>query len=157
MLYSGTDGRMLEVEIFEGIIYYQRLRHMTADKWQVRMISCYFWLGCHTKESSQADRLKATVIIIEAALDCQGGWQRPQNCGLHFTPMWQLWLPLVWWFVGFQSVGQTDSFGVTDPWDKFTSHCIILIDIAVSLLQSGTFLKGVVQLSSQLNPPAVLN
>lgn len=41
MLYSGTDGRMLEVEIFEGIIYYQRLRHMTADKWQVRMIN-YF-------------------------------------------------------------------------------------------------------------------
>ncbi|MPC12873.1 DNA-directed RNA polymerase I subunit RPA2 [Portunus trituberculatus] len=36
ILYSGTDGRMLEVEIFEGIIYYQRLRHMTADKWQVR-------------------------------------------------------------------------------------------------------------------------
>ncbi|KAK8390469.1 hypothetical protein O3P69_010273 [Scylla paramamosain] len=36
VLYSGTDGRMLEVEIFEGIIYYQRLRHMTADKWQVR-------------------------------------------------------------------------------------------------------------------------
>ncbi|KAB7494168.1 DNA-directed RNA polymerase I subunit RPA2 [Armadillidium nasatum] len=36
VLYSGTDGRMMEVEIFEGIIYYQRLRHMTADKWQVR-------------------------------------------------------------------------------------------------------------------------
>ncbi|XP_053642694.2 DNA-directed RNA polymerase I subunit RPA2 isoform X1 [Cherax quadricarinatus] len=36
VLYSGIDGRMLEVEIFEGIIYYQRLRHMTADKWQVR-------------------------------------------------------------------------------------------------------------------------
>ncbi|RXG54467.1 DNA-directed RNA polymerase I subunit RPA2 [Armadillidium vulgare] len=34
VLYSGTDGRMMEVEIFEGIIYYQRLRHMTADKWQ---------------------------------------------------------------------------------------------------------------------------
>ncbi|XP_042229280.1 DNA-directed RNA polymerase I subunit RPA2-like isoform X2 [Homarus americanus] len=36
VLYSGVDGRMLEVEIFEGVIYYQRLRHMTADKWQVR-------------------------------------------------------------------------------------------------------------------------
>lgn len=35
VLYSGTDGRMMEVEIFEGIVYYQRLRHMTADKWQV--------------------------------------------------------------------------------------------------------------------------
>ncbi|CAL4133379.1 unnamed protein product, partial [Meganyctiphanes norvegica] len=36
VLYSGTDGRMMEVKIFQGIIYYQRLRHMTADKWQVR-------------------------------------------------------------------------------------------------------------------------
>ncbi|XP_068242605.1 DNA-directed RNA polymerase I subunit RPA2 [Palaemon carinicauda] len=35
-LYSGTDGRMIEAKIFMGIIYYQRLRHMTADKWQVR-------------------------------------------------------------------------------------------------------------------------
>merc|ERR1719342_348960 len=36
VLYSGTDGRMMEVKVFQGIIYYQRLRHMTADKWQVR-------------------------------------------------------------------------------------------------------------------------
>lgn len=41
VLYSGTDGRMLDVQIFEGIIYYQRLRHMTADKWQVSVA-----LGC---------------------------------------------------------------------------------------------------------------
>ncbi|XP_076031533.1 RNA polymerase I subunit Rpl135 [Oratosquilla oratoria] len=36
ILYSGTDGRMMNVNIYEGIVYYQRLRHMTADKWQVR-------------------------------------------------------------------------------------------------------------------------
>ncbi|XP_064102895.1 LOW QUALITY PROTEIN: DNA-directed RNA polymerase I subunit RPA2-like [Macrobrachium nipponense] len=35
-LYSGTDGRMMEAQIYMGVIYYQRLRHMTADKWQVR-------------------------------------------------------------------------------------------------------------------------
>ncbi|KAK6165568.1 hypothetical protein SNE40_022473 [Patella caerulea] len=35
-LYSGIDGRELEVEIFIGIVYYQRLRHMVSDKFQVR-------------------------------------------------------------------------------------------------------------------------
>jgi len=35
-LYSGTDGRELEADIFVGIVYYQRLRHMVADKFQVR-------------------------------------------------------------------------------------------------------------------------
>ncbi|ESP01571.1 hypothetical protein LOTGIDRAFT_180297 [Lottia gigantea] len=35
-LYSGTDGRELEVDIFFGIVYYQRLRHMVSDKFQVR-------------------------------------------------------------------------------------------------------------------------
>lgn len=34
--YSGIDGRQLEVQIFFGIVYYQRLRHMIADKFQVR-------------------------------------------------------------------------------------------------------------------------
>uniref|UniRef100_A0A915PND6 DNA-directed RNA polymerase subunit beta n=1 Tax=Setaria digitata TaxID=48799 RepID=A0A915PND6_9BILA len=35
-MYSGVDGRELEVQIFFGIVYYQRLRHMIADKFQVR-------------------------------------------------------------------------------------------------------------------------
>ncbi|KAK6731419.1 hypothetical protein RB195_007719 [Necator americanus] len=34
--YSGVDGRQMEVQIFFGIVYYQRLRHMIADKFQVR-------------------------------------------------------------------------------------------------------------------------
>ncbi|WKX89302.1 hypothetical protein Q1695_008726 [Nippostrongylus brasiliensis] len=34
--YSGVDGRQFEVQIFFGIVYYQRLRHMIADKFQVR-------------------------------------------------------------------------------------------------------------------------
>ena len=39
-LYSGTDGRELEADIFVGIVYYQRLRHMVADKFQVNMEHC---------------------------------------------------------------------------------------------------------------------
>ncbi|GMR53854.1 hypothetical protein PMAYCL1PPCAC_24049, partial [Pristionchus mayeri] len=35
-MYSGVDGRVMEVQIFFGIVYYQRLRHMIADKFQVR-------------------------------------------------------------------------------------------------------------------------
>ncbi|XP_067125570.1 DNA-directed RNA polymerase I subunit RPA2 [Centruroides vittatus] len=35
-MYSGIDGRELEADIFFGVVYYQRLRHMVADKFQVR-------------------------------------------------------------------------------------------------------------------------
>lgn len=35
-MYSGTDGRELTVDIFFGIVHYQRLRHMVSEKWQVR-------------------------------------------------------------------------------------------------------------------------
>ena len=33
-MYSGTDGRELEVDVFIGVVYYQRLRHMVFDKYQ---------------------------------------------------------------------------------------------------------------------------
>jgi len=35
-LYSGVSGLQLEAEIFIGVVYYQRLRHMVSDKFQVR-------------------------------------------------------------------------------------------------------------------------
>ncbi|KAA0191554.1 hypothetical protein HAZT_HAZT007511 [Hyalella azteca] len=35
-MYSGIDGRMMDVKVYQGIMYYQRLRHMTEDKYQVR-------------------------------------------------------------------------------------------------------------------------
>ena len=35
--YSGVDGREFEADIFMGIVYYQRLRHMVSDKFQVML------------------------------------------------------------------------------------------------------------------------
>tara|TARA_B110000977_G_C10784146_1_gene379847 strand:- start:153 stop:467 length:315 start_codon:yes stop_codon:yes gene_type:complete len=35
-MYAGTNGEKLEAQIFIGIVYYQRLRHMVSDKSQVR-------------------------------------------------------------------------------------------------------------------------
>uniref|UniRef100_A0A8B9HPM7 DNA-directed RNA polymerase subunit beta n=1 Tax=Astyanax mexicanus TaxID=7994 RepID=A0A8B9HPM7_ASTMX len=35
-LYSGLSGMELEADIFIGVVYYQRLRHMVSDKFQVR-------------------------------------------------------------------------------------------------------------------------
>nr|XP_002131003.1 DNA-directed RNA polymerase I subunit RPA2-like [Ciona intestinalis]XP_018667297.1 DNA-directed RNA polymerase I subunit RPA2-like [Ciona intestinalis] len=35
-MYSGVSGLEMEAQIFIGIVYYQRLRHMVSDKFQVR-------------------------------------------------------------------------------------------------------------------------
>lgn len=35
-LYSGYSGEPFEVDIFMGLVHYQRLRHMVSDKFQVR-------------------------------------------------------------------------------------------------------------------------
>ena len=36
ILYSGVSGLQLKCEIFMGVVYYQRLRHMVGDKYQAR-------------------------------------------------------------------------------------------------------------------------
>ena len=35
-MYSGVYGTEMQVQIFVGVVYYQRLRHMVSDKDQVR-------------------------------------------------------------------------------------------------------------------------
>lgn len=35
-MYSGVSGEELRVDIYIGLVYYQRLRHMVSDKFQVR-------------------------------------------------------------------------------------------------------------------------
>lgn len=33
-LYSGTNGNLMNVNIYMGVVYYQRLKHMVKDKSQ---------------------------------------------------------------------------------------------------------------------------
>lgn len=35
-MYSGITGKEFKADIYLGVVYYQRLRHMVGDKWQVR-------------------------------------------------------------------------------------------------------------------------
>ncbi|MCQ2817488.1 MAG: DNA-directed RNA polymerase I subunit RPA2 [archaeon] len=35
-MYSGVSGQKLEADIYIGVVYYQRLRHMVGDKYQAR-------------------------------------------------------------------------------------------------------------------------
>ncbi|KAM0756551.1 beta and beta-prime subunits of DNA dependent RNA-polymerase [Meredithblackwellia eburnea MCA 4105] len=35
-MYSGITGEEFKADIYIGVVYYQRLRHMVGDKWQVR-------------------------------------------------------------------------------------------------------------------------
>jgi DNA-directed RNA polymerase I subunit RPA2 len=35
-LYSGVSGCVMQADLFIGVVYYQRLRHMVSDKYQVR-------------------------------------------------------------------------------------------------------------------------
>lgn len=41
VLYSGVYGTELTCEIFIGPVYYQRLRHMVSDKYQVSKFSVF--------------------------------------------------------------------------------------------------------------------
>jgi len=44
IMYSGIYGIPMEVSIFMGIVYYQRLRHMVSDKDQVMILVSSFSL-----------------------------------------------------------------------------------------------------------------
>jgi DNA-directed RNA polymerase I subunit RPA2 len=35
-LYSGVSGCLMQADLYIGVVYYQRLRHMVSDKYQVR-------------------------------------------------------------------------------------------------------------------------
>ena len=41
VMYSGIQGEMMKVDIYLGLVYYQRLRHMVSDKSQARATGPY--------------------------------------------------------------------------------------------------------------------
>lgn len=42
-MISGVTGEEMACDIYIGVVYYQRLRHMVSDKFQVRLAApCYF-------------------------------------------------------------------------------------------------------------------
>ena len=44
LMFNGTDGKPIKVQIFCGSVYYQRLRHMVADKYQVIILQFSDWV-----------------------------------------------------------------------------------------------------------------
>ena len=38
VMYSGVYGTQLQVDIYLGVVYYQRLRHMVSDTSQARSV-----------------------------------------------------------------------------------------------------------------------
>jgi DNA-directed RNA polymerase I subunit RPA2 len=66
-MYSGTDGRELTVDIFFGIVHYQRLRHMVSEKWQVRATGP---LDSVTHQPNKGRRRGGGVRFGEMEKDC---------------------------------------------------------------------------------------
>ena len=64
-MYSGITGQEFAADIYLGVVYYQRLRHMVLDKFQVRTtgpvdpvtrqpvkVSTSLFMLCHTGSTS---------------------------------------------------------------------------------------------------------
>jgi DNA-directed RNA polymerase I subunit RPA2 len=66
-MYSGTDGRELTVDIFFGIVHYQRLRHMVSEKWQVRSTGP---IDAVTHQPNKGRRRGGGVRFGEMEKDC---------------------------------------------------------------------------------------
>lgn len=64
-MYSGIYGNEMECDIYIGVVYYQRLRHMVSDKFQVRSTELRDgWSGCsqlvHLEKNTRS--MPGTVI-----------------------------------------------------------------------------------------------
>ena len=62
-LYSGVTGQEMEADIFMGIVYYQRLRHMVSDKFQVSYHSSPSCRNYILSDTSLADRFFLFFVI----------------------------------------------------------------------------------------------
>ena len=56
-MYSGITGQEFAADIYIGVVYYQRLRHMVLDKFQVRTTGPVDPLTRQPVKVSQLDRV----------------------------------------------------------------------------------------------------
>lgn len=77
VLYSGVYGTELTCEIFIGPVYYQRLRHMVSDKFQVRPVArpllhffhiCFLFVIAHRS-------------FLDFPLESNRRWETSIKCG----------------------------------------------------------------------------
>jgi len=65
-MYSGTTGVVMKAEIYIGLVYYQRLRHMISDKYQVRAMGPVNTL---TKQPLKGRKRKGGIRLGEMERD----------------------------------------------------------------------------------------
>lgn len=62
VMYSGVLGTEFVCEIYFGVVYYQRLRHMVSDKYQVHTNNLYQW-----------ECAKSIIFTIESCMHLRRG------------------------------------------------------------------------------------
>lgn len=82
-MYSGVLGTELTAQIYMGVVYYQRLRHMVSDKFQVGQRILGYSAGCaKVTRSSSSGNLWAGGGAPCKAKQRGGQWR---CCGLFPT------------------------------------------------------------------------
>ena len=61
-MYSGITGDVFPADIYIGVVYYQRLRHMVSDKSQVRAACCV--LGSDARGRSHPKNSTDIVCLV---------------------------------------------------------------------------------------------
>ena len=81
-MYSGITGQEFTADIYFGVVYYQRLRHMVLDKFQVRTT------GPVDPLTRQPVKVRGTrMIFISIALTAHIGQGRKRAGGIRFGEM----------------------------------------------------------------------
>ncbi|ETO36356.1 DNA directed RNA polymerase i, second largest subunit, partial [Reticulomyxa filosa] len=65
-MYTGLTGTLMEAEIYIGVVYYQRLRHMVSDKYQVRALGP---INALTKQPLKGRKRKGGIRLGEMERD----------------------------------------------------------------------------------------
>lgn len=80
-MYSGVTGEEFPADIYLGVVYYQRLRHMVGDKWQVRTTGKVDQQTRQPVKASDLSRIDAT------RLTCFRTQGRKRGGGIRFGEM----------------------------------------------------------------------